>query len=45
MMLASVLQLLDGEALRFSTANGEDGACLDVVARDFWGQNRQCAFL
>ena len=25
-------------------ANREDGARLDVVARDFWGRNRQRAF-
>ena len=31
------LQPLNGEALQFSTANGEEGACLVVVARDFWG--------
>ena len=39
-----VLQPLDREPLRYATANSEDGARLDVVARDFWGQNRQCAF-
>ena len=39
-----VLQPLDGEALQFSTANREEGARLDVVARDFWGRNRQRAF-
>ena len=38
------LQPLAGEPLRYATANGEDGARLDVVARDFWGQNRQRAF-
>ena len=31
-------------SLRYATANREDGARLDVVARDFWGQNRQRAF-
>ena len=31
------LQPLDGEPLQFATANSEDGACLDAVARDFWG--------
>ena len=30
--------------LQFATANSEDGARLDVVARDFWGRNRQRAF-
>ena len=38
------LQPLDGEPLQFATANSEDGARLDVVARDFWGRNRQRAF-
>jgi len=38
------LQPLDNEPLHYATANREDGAHLDVVARDFWGQNRQCAF-
>jgi len=31
------LQPLDREPLQHATANREDGACLDVVARDFWG--------
>ena len=39
-----VLQPLDGEPLQFATANSEDGARLDVVARDFWGRNRQRTF-
>jgi len=39
------LQPLDCEPLRYATANREDGAHLDVVARDFWGPNRQCVFL
>jgi len=30
--------------MQFATANREDGAYLDVVARDFWGWNRQSAF-
>ena len=38
-------QPLDHEPLRYATANRENGARLDVVARDFWGQNRQRAFL
>ena len=38
------LQPLDHEPLHYATANREDGARLDVVARDFWGQNRQHAF-
>ena len=38
------LQPLDGEPLQFATANSEDGSRLDVVARDFWGRNRQRAF-
>ena len=38
------LHPLDREPLRYPTANTEDGACLDVVARDFWWQNRQRVF-
>jgi len=38
------LQPLDHEPLRHATANREDGARLDIVARDFWGRNRQRAF-
>ena len=38
------LQPLDCEPLRYATANSEDGACLSIFAREFWGQNRQCAF-
>ena len=38
------LQPVEGGPLQFSTANRDDGAHLDVVARDFWGQNRQCVF-
>ena len=37
-------QPLDCEPLRYATANTEDGAHLDVVARDYWGQNRQRVF-
>jgi len=40
----SALQLLDHEPLHYGTANQEDGARVNVVARDFWGQNRQRAF-
>ena len=32
------LQPLDSEPLQYATANREDGARLDVVARDFWVQ-------
>ena len=39
-----VLQPLDREPLQYATANSEDSVCLDIVARDFWGQNRQRAF-
>jgi len=39
------LQPVEGEPMQFATANGEDGARLDVVSRDFWGRNRQHAFL
>ena len=35
---------MDNEPLHYATANREDGASLDVVARDFWGLNRQHAF-
>ena len=35
---------MDNEPLHYATANREDGACLDVVARDFWGRNRQRVF-
>ena len=30
--------------MQFSTANREEGARLDIVARDFWGRNRQRAY-
>ena len=39
------LQPLDSEPLRYATANHKDGARLDVVTWDFWGQNRQRALL
>jgi len=39
------LQPVEGEPLQFATVNREDGARFDVVARDFWGRNRQRAFL
>ena len=35
---------VEGEPLQFVTANREDGARLYVVARDFWGRNRQRVF-
>ena len=38
------LQPLDSKPLWYATGNREDGARLDVVARDFWGPNRQRAF-
>jgi len=38
------LQPLDNEPLCLATVNCEDGARLDVVARDFWGKNSQRAF-
>ena len=34
------LQPLDHEHLQYATANREDDAHLDAVARDFWGRNR-----
>ena len=33
------------EQLTHRTANSEDGARLDIVAENFWGRDRQCAFL
>ena len=39
-----VLQPLSGESLRFSTANVEDEAHLDVSVRGFWGGNHQKTF-
>ena len=38
------LQPVTGEQLQHRTANREDGARLDVVARNFWGQDGQRAF-
>ena len=38
------LQTMTGEQLRHRSANREDGARLDVVAENFWGRDRQCAF-
>ncbi len=38
------LQPLSGEQLTFRTANREDGARLDVVAKDFWGRDRSREF-
>ena len=38
------LQQLTGEHLFNSTANTDDGACLDVKARGFW-DNMQCGLL
>ena len=38
------LQPLDREPLQYATANSEDCAGLDVIARVFGGQNRQCVF-
>ena len=37
------LQPLNSEPLQYATASREDGAQLDVVTRDFWSQNWQCA--
>jgi len=39
-----VLSLLFSQSLQFSTANRNDGAHLDVVTREFWGQNKQHMF-
>ena len=38
------LQSLSGETLRHATANREDGACLDVVADNFWGRKQRAFF-
>ena len=38
------LQPLDNKSLHYATVNCEDGAQLDVVARDFWGLNKQHVF-
>ena len=32
------------EQLTHRSANKEDGARLDIVATNFWGRDRQCAF-
>ena len=39
------LHPLSDEPLHHSTANREDGACLDIVADGFWGGSTQCTFL
>ena len=41
----SPLQPLSGEQLTLRTANRGDGACLDIAADNFWGRDRNCAFL
>ena len=38
MGVESAPQPLDCEPLLYATANSKDGACLDVVARDFWSR-------
>ena len=38
------LQPVTDEQLMHRTANREDGARLDIVAENFWGRDRQCAF-
>ena len=38
------LQSLDREPLQYATASSEDDGGLNVVDRDFWGQNRQREF-
>jgi len=40
----TALQPLAYESLRHATANRENGSCLHVVARDFWGRNRRAFF-
>ena len=39
------LQPLSGESLTRSTADTEDGACLDISAQGFWGNWHQRAFI
>ena len=38
------LQPVNEERFKHKIANREDGARLDIVAVDFWGKDRQCAF-
>ena len=38
------LQLLSVEMLTYATADVEDGACLDISAAGFWGNQHQKAF-
>ena len=38
------LQPITEEQLLFRTANREDGACLDIVAKNVWGRDRQRSF-
>ena len=37
-------QPLSGESLQYTTANREEGACLDVVADSFWGKRKRAFF-
>ena len=38
------LQPLQGEHLKYKSANGEVGARLDVAAQNFWGKDHQTAY-
>ena len=38
------LQPLQGEHLKYKSANGEIGARLDVAAQNFWGKDHQTAY-
>ena len=38
------LQPLQGEPLKYKSANGEVGARLDVAAQNFWGKDHQTAY-
>ena len=38
------LQNVTSETMSNRTANIEEGACLDIKAQGFWGNDRQCAF-
>ena len=38
------LQPLQGEHLKYKSANGEVGARVDVAAQNFWGKDHQTAY-
>ena len=43
MYVEPCLQAVTEEQLRHKSVNREDGARLDIVAKNFWGRDRQCA--